>query len=128
MNFRFKDYNRSLETIQNVESEISEIYKKALSFSIYILLRKVKTLHKYNPVAIWMAFSTNIYLTLKWKNSAFWNISNIGHWCNSILLNISYKSNRAYSNTKFYGTCKFKRLLPKLEEKIHFLIQSLIKN
>ena len=66
----------------------------------FVVEKKIKSFHKYCPTAIATTFNSQFVVDAEMQKSIFWNISNLGLYCNSVALNINFKSYWVFRNTK----------------------------
>ena len=77
------------------------LFQNAWKLQNWSVFRKIiKRIYKNDLVATKMAFSTKFALAAKEQNNGFWNISNLRLCCNSVVLNINFKSEYAFWKTK----------------------------
>ena len=74
--------------------------------------KKVKSLHRYCPVATGTALSPTFILDAKVKNSIFWKISYSRTFSNWVALHMNLKNEWDFSNIKNFRKCKMKESGP----------------
>ena len=87
-----------------------------------------KLFHKYCPAAIGTEFNTRFVFDAGLSNTTFWNISNLGLCCNSVALNISFKDECIFQNTKIHIKRKLKGFEPRCKWKCVFHSKSWTKD
>ena len=71
-----------------------------------------------------MASNITFLLEAKVQKNVFSILTNIGLCCNSVALNINFKSKRVFPKTKIYKKYKFQAVRTELKIKIYFLTQN----